>query len=96
MLKKVVTQPKGKSVISRPEPILLREEFGGFSVFFRKAPLGESGEKVGEKWGDHLSRNEAKILEAIVADPRITINVLSEKIGIGTTAVENNLKKLKS
>ncbi|MEI6610334.1 MAG: winged helix-turn-helix transcriptional regulator [Deltaproteobacteria bacterium] len=45
---------------------------------------------------DYRRRNEAKILEAIVADPRITINGLSEKIGIGTTAVENNLKKLKS
>ena len=82
-----------------PEPEF-REEFGGFSVFFRKGKSGgrvvESGEKVGRKWGDHLSRNEAKILEAIVADPRITINGLSEKIGIGTTAVENNLKKLKS
>ena len=51
---------------------------------------------MGRKWGDHLSRNEAKILEVIIADPRITINGLSEKIGIGTTAVENNLKKLKS
>lgn len=27
--------------------------------------------------------------------PHITINTLSEQIGIGTTAVENNLKKLK-
>jgi ATP-dependent DNA helicase RecG len=85
--------------VGLPEPEF-REEFGGFSVFFRKGKSGErvveSGEKVGRKWGDHLSRNEAKILEAIVADPRITINGLSEKIGIGTTAVENNLKKLKS
>ena len=45
---------------------------------------------------DYRRRNVATILEAIVADPRITINGLSEKIGIGTTAVENNLKKLKS
>lgn len=43
-----------------------------------------------------MSRNEAKFLDAIDADPHITINGLSEKIGIGTTAVENNLKKLKS
>jgi ATP-dependent DNA helicase RecG len=82
-----------------PEPEF-REEFGGFSVFFHKGKsverVLESGEKVGRKWGDHLSRNEAKILEAIIADQRITINGLSEKIGIGTTAVENNLKKLKS
>jgi len=56
----------------------------------------KSGEKVGRKWGENLSRNQTKILEAIAADPRITINGLSEKVGIGTTAVENNLKKLKS
>jgi ATP-dependent DNA helicase RecG len=57
--------------------------------------LGGSGEKVGRKWGEYLGRNESKILEAITADPHITINGLSKKIGIGTTAVENNLKKLK-
>jgi ATP-dependent DNA helicase RecG len=51
--------------------------------------------KVGKKRGEYLSRNESKILEAITFDPRITIIDLSEKIGIGTTAVENNLKKLK-
>ena len=43
-----------------------------------------------------MSRNQTKILEAIAADSRITINGLSEIVGIGTTAVENNLKKLKS
>ena len=43
-----------------------------------------------------MSRNQTKILNAIAADPHITINGLSEQVGIGTTAVENNLKKLKS
>lgn len=43
-----------------------------------------------------MSRNQTKILDAIAADPRITINSLSEKVCIGTTAVENNLKKLKT
>ena len=43
-----------------------------------------------------MSRNQTKILEAIAADSRITINGLSEKVGIGITAVENNLKELKS
>ena len=54
------------------------------------------GDGLGEKWGENLSRNQTKILEAIAADSRITINGLSEIVGIGTTAVENNLKKLKS
>jgi len=57
--------------------------------------LGESGVKVGKKWGEYLGWNESKILEAITSDPHITIVSLSEKIGIGTTAIENNLKKLK-
>jgi len=82
-----------------PEPEF-REEFGGLSVHFHKAPLGEkvgeSGEKVGRKWGDNFSRSEVKILDAIAANPHITINELSDQVGIGTTAVENNLKKLKS
>ncbi|MDP3015961.1 MAG: ATP-binding protein [Deltaproteobacteria bacterium] len=82
-----------------PEPEF-REEFGGLSVNFRKASLGEkwgeSGEKVGRKWGEKLSKNECKILEAITDNSHITIKDLSEKIGIGTTAVENNLKKLKT
>ena len=56
----------------------------------------KSGVEVGRKWGKYLGRNELRILEAINSDPHITINGLSEKIGIGTTAVENNLKKLKS
>jgi len=43
-----------------------------------------------------LSRNQTKILDTIAADPRMAIYGLSEKIAIGTTAVENNLKKLKS
>jgi len=82
-----------------PEPEF-REEFGGLSVHFRKASLGEkvgeSGEKVGRKWGDNFSRSEVKILDAIAANPHITINELSDQVGVGTTAVENNLKKLKS
>jgi len=43
-----------------------------------------------------LSRNQTKILEAIAADPRITINGLPDIVGIDTTTLENNLKKLKS
>ncbi|KAF0156634.1 MAG: ATP-dependent DNA helicase RecG [Syntrophaceae bacterium] len=82
-----------------PEPDF-KEEFGGLSVRFRKAPVGEkvseNGEKVGRKWGENFSQSETRILDAIAADPHVTINGLSEKIGIGTTAVENNLKKLKS
>ncbi|MHB8090526.1 MAG: winged helix-turn-helix domain-containing protein [Syntrophales bacterium] len=50
---------------------------------------------MGRKWGEYLSKNQSKILEAIADNPSITIEGLSERIGIGATAVENNLKKLK-
>jgi len=74
-----------------PEPEF-REEFGGFSVHFRKAQLDERvGNKVGEKWGE----TEKKILSLIASDKFMSISVIAKKLGIGTTAVENNLKKLK-
>jgi hypothetical protein len=56
---------------------------------------GRKTSAVGKR-GEDLSRNQTKILEAIAADPRIIINGLPEIAGIGTTAVENNLKKRKS
>ena len=81
-----------------PEPEF-REEFGGFSVHFHKAPLGEkwgeSGEKAGRRLGERLGETEKKILALIAGDKFIAIPVMAEKLGISTTAVEKNLKKLK-
>ena len=48
-----------------------------------------------EKLGEKLGENEVKILESISSDPHITIQQLSEEVQIITTAVENNIKKLK-
>ncbi len=45
--------------------------------------------------GEKLGENEVKILESISSDPHITIQQLSEEVQISTTAVENNIKKLK-
>jgi ATP-dependent DNA helicase RecG len=75
-----------------PEPEF-REEFGGFSVAFRKAQLGD---KLGKKLGDRLGETEGKILALILGDKFISIPVIAKKLGISTTAVENNLKKLKT
>jgi ATP-dependent DNA helicase RecG len=58
----------------------------------------KSGEKVGNKWGisdEQLGKSEKLILEAVSDNPEITISELSERIGIGTSAIENNIKKLK-
>jgi ATP-dependent DNA helicase RecG len=60
--------------------------------------LGESQNRLGEgqnKLGAKLSKNKIKLLDLIKKDPNITINILSTKIGISTTAIENNIKSLK-
>lgn len=45
--------------------------------------------------GEKLGENEIKILESISSNPHITIKQLSKELQISTTAVENNIKKLK-
>ncbi len=66
-----------------PEPEFC-EEFDGFSVFFRK-------EKPGERAVDKLGETEGKILALIASDKPISIPVMAKKLGISTTAMENNL-----
>jgi ATP-dependent DNA helicase RecG len=79
-----------------PEP-QFREEFGGLSVFFRKGKSEKRvGEQLGDGLGDRLGETEKKILALIAGDKAISIPAMAEKLGISTTAVENNLKKLKS
>ena len=59
-----------------PEPEF-REEFGGFSVFFRKG-------KLVERVADKLGETEGKILVLIAGDKLISIPVMAEKLGIST------------
>lgn len=51
--------------------------------------------KVGEGLGEKLGENEKKILSLVGENPDITIPKIAESLKISTTAVENNLKKLK-
>lgn len=53
-------------------------------------------EEVRRKLGDRLGKNEWLILEKIWANPAVSISEMAEQIGISTTAVENNINKLKS
>lgn len=53
------------------------------------------GEKLGEKLGERLGENELQIVELISKDSKISITDMADKIGISTTAIENNIKKLK-
>lgn len=52
--------------------------------------------KLGIKFGTRLGTNTQKILLYIDEDRYITIKELSEKVKMSTTAVENNIKKLKN
>jgi len=51
--------------------------------------------RLGDRLGDRLGENEWKILENIWGNPSASIPEMAEKIGISTTAIENNIKKLK-
>jgi ATP-dependent DNA helicase RecG len=49
-----------------------------------------------ENTDKQITKNQVHILRAIHADPNITHFALSEKLGLSTTAVGNNIKKLKT
>jgi ATP-dependent DNA helicase RecG len=60
------------------------------------------GDKVGDKVGDKKRGNDKKpmaseelILKAVSKNPTINIQTLSKQTGLGKTAVDNNIKKLK-
>ena len=42
-----------------------------------------------------IGKSEWKILEQMYYNPSISIPQIAKNIGLGTTAVENNIKKLK-
>ncbi len=65
---------------------------GIFTIIFNRT----TASKWGEKWGNKLSNNELAILAEINKNSSIKIRQLSALIGIGTSAVENNIKKLKN
>jgi ATP-dependent DNA helicase RecG len=65
----------------------------GFVTQFKRKPL--PGEVLGERLGERLGENEERILSLLFEDPSRSIPVIAETIGISTTAVENNIEKLK-
>lgn len=48
-----------------------------------------------KKLGVKLNKNQLKMLELIAGNNRITITEMAEKLSISTTAIENNMKKLR-
>lgn len=58
--------------------------------------LGEKvGQNVGVKFGEKVGGNQRRILELILEDRHATIQSLSRRLKISTTATENNLADLK-
>jgi len=51
--------------------------------------------KKREKLIDILTENQMKIMDLIADNPVITKKVLSSTIGVGSTTIDNNIKKLK-
>ena len=65
-------------------------------TFTRTKKVGEKvPKKLGDKLGVKLGENEIKILKLMEDNKYITTKELSEHINISTTAVDNNISKLK-
>jgi len=54
------------------------------------------GEKLGERLGERLGENRQRILDAMRAEPAISIVALAQHLGMSSTAIENNIRWLKS
>ncbi len=52
-------------------------------------------DRLGKELGKELSDSQQAILTLVMLDHKITIKELAAQLGISTTAVENNIKKLR-
>jgi ATP-dependent DNA helicase RecG len=52
-------------------------------------------EKLGDDLGERLGETQSKIISLMVEDNKISIPLLSEKIGVSTTAIEKHIDRLK-
>lgn len=58
--------------------------------------VGESlGKRLGNELGKELTANQKSIIQLIQAEPRITVKEMAARLGLSTTAIENNLRKLR-
>lgn len=70
------------------------EASGAFVVCFPF--LDSASVKVGEKVGEKLSVNQAKILEILAAEPFLSAAALAQRLGISSRKIEENLSALKA
>ena len=81
-------------VVGVPHAVRIRYEPAGLWVEFKLPPGEVAG--LGEKLGERLGENRAAIIRAIAANPKVTVVQLADQLRISTTAVENNLRYLKT
>jgi ATP-dependent DNA helicase RecG len=60
----------------------------------KESNIKNSG-RLGKKLGEGLGETQSRIISLMVEDNKISIPLLSEKIGISTTAVEKHIDRLK-
>jgi len=81
-----------------PFLLIIEGDFDYYKITFptvtEKIPE-KLGVKLGDKLGVRLGENEIKIIELMKDNKYITAKELSEHIKISTTAVDNNISKLK-
>ena len=75
-------------------PPRIRYEPSGLWVEFTLPPGQVAG--LGERLGERLGENRTAIIRAIAANPKVTVVQLAHQLGLSTTAVENNLRYLKT
>jgi len=61
----------------------------------KRISSGGVAEGLGVKLGVKLGVNEAKVVDVIKANKSVTIVQIAEALGISTTAIENNISKLR-
>ncbi len=90
-----ITKFKDKGILKRIGPAK-----GGYwevdqelATFLKENLIPDRG--LGEKLGEKLGENQLDIIREIINDPQISIVELSQRIGISSTAIENNITKLK-
>lgn len=86
-----------------PHPIIYASE-SIFSITFERPDLQKMSieqrrmkfqARLGEKLGEGLGENQLKIVLFMGNNPKTSISEMAKNIKISTTAVENNIKKLK-
>ncbi len=56
----------------------------------------EIGNRVGNKVGNTLTANQKKIILEMKLDPKVSAQILSDKVGISKRKIEENIAKLKN